>query len=481
MQALFASYLRQLIDYVDESLMVMTWVDMADVSVMAVFLCLALVWVQRRTSWSILYALFPMLITFVAAKSLKMYLTTKVFTMGLTVLSVSIVIIFQEDFRRAFESLSSWRLWGRRDSLFSAELAETLVECLVAFGKSKTGALVVIGGRQSLEGHLRAGIVVNGQVSAPLLQSIFDPNSPGHDGAVVIHDGILDRFGVHLPLSRNAEGTGRLGTRHAAALGLVERCDALVLVVSEETGAISIARNGQLTQAKSINALHDAIRDQNRRLRPLPHRSLFEIPWGRLAGSFILSFALWSVFARPVSLVQRMLEAPVVYKGLSKGWEANLPSPDRVRLTLLGPEDSILTLDPATLPLTLNLSKVREGTQTFVVSETDFRLPPRVRIKRIEPSEVSVNAYSTVAHDVPVSLIWLKPDRIPSSNQIQISPPSVSLRMARAQTPPKALETEPVDFKELRRTGRMKVKLRLPEGVLMSEMAAPEVVVTLPK
>ncbi len=483
MKNLILSYLHQVIVYVDESLYVMTWVDALDVSVMAVFLCLSLVWVQRRTSWTILFAVFPMLITFVLAKSLKMYLTSKVFQIGLTALSVSIVIIFQDDFRRAFESLSSWRLWGKKkDSALSGQVADTLVECLFAFGNSKTGALIVIGGRQALNAHLRAGIPVHGQVSGPLLQSIFDPNSPGHDGAVIITNGVLEKFGAHLPLSRNSDATGRLGTRHAAALGLAEKCDALVLVVSEETGTVSLARNGKLVAAKNEGAVKDAIRDQYRRLRPLPHRSLLEIPWGRLAASFLLSFALWTVFARPVNLVQRMIEVPIVYRGLPKAWEAKQPDPVKVRLTLLGPQGSVLGIEPGNLSVTLDLSKAREGQQNFVISESNLVLPPHIRIKRIEPSEVSVHAYTTLDYSVPVALIWLEGlERSPSSAQVRLTPTTVSLRIPRSASPPKVLETEPVDAKELKKAGKMKVKLRLPKDVQMSGMLDPEVDISLIK
>jgi diadenylate cyclase len=427
-----------------------------------------------------LYAVLPMVLTFLAAKTLKMYLTSKVFQMGLTALAVSIVIIFQDDFRRTFEALASWRLWGREESPFTPKLAETLVECLIAFGKNKTGALIVIQGRQSIESHVRAGIPIQGQVSGPLLASIFDPNSPGHDGGVTIVDGILDKFGVHLPLSRNSDATGRLGTRHAAALGLAEKCDALVLVVSEETGTISIARNGSIQPAKNTAALRDAIRDQSRRLRPLPHRSLFEIPWGRLAGSFGLSFVLWSIFARPVSVVQRTIEVPIVYKNLPKAWEAKVPVPARVRLTLIGPEGPVMAVDPTTLALTLNLEKVREGQQKFIVTDGNFPLPPRVRLKRIEPSEVAVDAYPTADHQAPIRVMWLKPElRAPSSQQLKLTPAAVSLRIARGTQPPKFLETEPVDIKELRRAGKLTVKIRLPHDVQMSDLSRPEIELSL--
>jgi DNA integrity scanning protein DisA with diadenylate cyclase activity len=105
------------------------------------------------------------------------------------------------------------------------------------------GALIVIPGRESIERHTEGGIEIDARLSEPLLLSLFDPNSPGHDGAVVIQGSRISAFAVHLPLSTVPAGRG---TRHAAALGLAERCDALCVVVSEERGTISLAREGAI-------------------------------------------------------------------------------------------------------------------------------------------------------------------------------------------------------------------------------------------
>src|SRR6185437_5267675 len=94
----------------------------------------------------------------------------------------------------------------------------------------------------------RGGIELDGKLSAPVLTSIFDPHSPGHDGAVVLEGDRIRRFATHLPLSANFQQLGRTGTRHSAALGLSEVTDALSIVVSEEQGTIAVARNGRLTR-----------------------------------------------------------------------------------------------------------------------------------------------------------------------------------------------------------------------------------------
>ena len=100
--------------------------------------------------------------------------------------------------------------------------------------------------REPIDSHVEGGIPLDGRLSEPLLLSIFDPSSPGHDGAVILRGAQLERFAVHLPLSANRAALGPGGTRHAAALGLSERCDATCIVVSEERGTVSIARDGAI-------------------------------------------------------------------------------------------------------------------------------------------------------------------------------------------------------------------------------------------
>src|SRR5262249_3136950 len=107
----------------------------------------------------------------------------------------------------------------------------------------KTGALIVLHGRDPLHRHVDGGWDLDGALSQPLLDSIFDPHSLGHDGAVLVQRGRLARFGCHLPLSKQLSD---LGTRHAAALGVTERTDALCIVVSEQRGTITVSRNGEL-------------------------------------------------------------------------------------------------------------------------------------------------------------------------------------------------------------------------------------------
>src|SRR5690606_22119555 len=106
---------------------------------------------------------------------------------------------------------------------------------------------------------IEGGFVLNGEISKPLLVSLFDPHSPGHDGAVIIANRRIERFAAHLPLTKNRELVGDRGTRHSAAMGLSELCDALVIEVSEETGEVSLVKNGHMTIDVSVVDLQEAL------------------------------------------------------------------------------------------------------------------------------------------------------------------------------------------------------------------------------
>lgn len=475
-----APYVEAIRKYAEECRLLMTWVDLLDIAFIGALLSIALVWLRGRTARAILFALVPLLTTFAAAKSLKMFLTSVIFQFGMMALLVSIVVIFQDDFRRAFEGLAAWRPWRRTRADNGPKMVGLLSEALKALSESKTGALIVLQGRQSLDLYLRAGIPLHGSISTPILLSIFDANSPGHDGGVIIAEGRITSFGVHLPLSRNAADTGRLGTRHAAGLGLAEKSDALVLIVSEETGAISLARDGKISVTKSQKEIRETITDQIQRIGANSiARSVWEIPWLRLTGSYAVAIAMWCVFARPVNPVLRTVEAGIVYRGLPDGWKANPPDPSKVKITLFGPQAPLMSIDPTTVAITVDLARTSEGQQRFVLGEPDVSLPVHVRVQRIEPSEIHVQAFKVADAEVPVEPTWFEAGgRAPSSAEIKLDPPLVKVKYPVAGVAPRSLRTEPIDMRELRRLGRLKVKLRVPDESPGADLGQSEVEVS---
>lgn len=162
-----------------------------------------------------------------------------------------LVVVFQHDIRRALLSQSRSRVEGggevEHGGSESGEILDQLAAASASLAERKIGALIVIEREMSLDQFMEAGTDVDAKVTSEILSSIFLPYSPIHDGAVIIRKGKLTKAGCFLPLTQNPDVAKELGTRHRAAIGLTEVADALVIVVSEETGSISMVSGGKIT------------------------------------------------------------------------------------------------------------------------------------------------------------------------------------------------------------------------------------------
>jgi len=220
--------------------------DAVDVAIVAGLLYAGISWLRRSQVALVALGMGLLGLLYLGARVFELHVTTWVFHGFFAAAALVLVVIFQEELRQAFEELAAFAMGRREEYRPRMDAAEVLARSLAELAREKTGALVVLAGMQKLGRHLHGGEELGGRVSKALLASLFDPHSPGHDGAVVIEDRAVSRFGVHLPLARGAGLPHGLGTRHSAALGLSERTDALCLVVSEERGTISAARDGGL-------------------------------------------------------------------------------------------------------------------------------------------------------------------------------------------------------------------------------------------
>src|SRR5918996_2343736 len=210
-----------------------TFGEIIDVIFVAVLLYTAIVWARQTRAAFVVRGIIILGAIYIAARYLDLQMTAWIFQGFFAILLIIIVVIFQEELRQFFERIALWSLKSKSRRPLGAETVDILVRTMADFTKDRIGALIVIRGNDPLERHITGGIPLDGKLSEPLLKSIFDPHSPGHDGAVIVEGGQITRFAVHLPLSKDISQTAHVGTRHSAALGLAELCDALCLVVSE--------------------------------------------------------------------------------------------------------------------------------------------------------------------------------------------------------------------------------------------------------
>ena len=189
-----------------------------------------------------------------------------------TFFAIALVIMFQPELRRLLETLgtkniSFLKIYGKfkkiktEETLYSGKSIEEILKSVNVMSKAKTGALILIQKKIPLNDYEESGITINADISNQLITNIFEKNTPLHDGAMIIRDNRIAAATCYLPLSDNRSINKSLGTRHRAAIGASEQTDALIIVVSEETGAISIVENGKIKHGVTIEKLREALVD----------------------------------------------------------------------------------------------------------------------------------------------------------------------------------------------------------------------------
>lgn len=231
--------------------------DVLDVVIVASLVYIAIFLFKQTRSLRILAGIGILLLLYIAAGILTLSLTTAFLQYFFGFFLVIFVVVFQEELRRFLEliALVSTRQRSSRPIKVSSPASDAILQAVAYFVHNKIGALIVLSGEERFERYLEGGEMLDGIISEDVLMSIFDPTSPGHDGAMIINKNRIERFGAHLPLSNNFREIGKHGTRHSAALGLAERTDAFIIVVSEEKGTISVAYKSKLRELKSIEEL----------------------------------------------------------------------------------------------------------------------------------------------------------------------------------------------------------------------------------
>ena len=462
-------------------------VDLLDIAVVAVLLYVCLNWLRRRSSRALLLAILLIALLYVLGRALKMYLLSQVFQVGLSVIILGLILVFQEDIRRAFERMARWRPGHRgADEETTSGTLDTLVEAIGQLAEAQTGALVVLEGRQSLDRYVRGGVKVDGQVSIPLLLSIFDPHSPGHDGAVLIDGDRLVCMGLHLPLSENVEQLGGHGTRHSAALGLAERSDALVVTVSEENGTVSVAEAGRLKTLASPAQLIERLDRFAESLAPQGPvsgvRNLFTRNLGLKLTSLAAAAGLWLILASGVETVYPTYTVPIELRNIPAGLELTGPKPQAVDVTLSGSERELEFLDQRQLVISVDLAGAREGRQEINLTEQNLNNPPGIEPVGFEPAVLRFELHRYVRKELPVSVRRTDPRPGLRVAETTVLPPRISVRVRQDRAGElKQLNTRSIELSGVSGPRELTVpaELSLPRGVELVEGASATVSVRI--
>ena len=230
--------------------------NIVEMVILAILIYFLIAWIKRSKAWVLLRGIAVLLLFVLLANILELNVLTFIADRTLNILVIALLVLFQPELRAALEQIGQGRYLrsffrvGRSQSTawYPPEVVEAILDATYVMAQNRTGALIVLEREISLTDYIKTGIRLDAVVSSALLINIFEHNTPLHDGAVIMQGEKVTAATCYLPLSQNMAIGKELGTRHRAAIGLSEETDSWVVVVSEETGQVSLAKRGELTQ-----------------------------------------------------------------------------------------------------------------------------------------------------------------------------------------------------------------------------------------
>ncbi|MBI2962364.1 MAG: TIGR00159 family protein [Deltaproteobacteria bacterium] len=235
------------------------WQDVVDIAIIAFITYQVINLIRGTRTAQMLIGFLIVLATYLASQYFELHTLNWVLSNFLASVILLIVVVFQNDIRRALTQVGAGRSFAGAERIAQGQVLEEVVRSAVLLASKRIGALLVFERDVNLNEYIEVGTRIEARVSRELLQAIFLPTSPVHDGAVIIQQGRITAAGCFLPLTVNPNVSKTLGTRHRAAIGLTEETDGVVVVVSEEEGKISLVREGRIIRDLDAGTLRSTL------------------------------------------------------------------------------------------------------------------------------------------------------------------------------------------------------------------------------
>jgi len=411
----------------------LSWRSIIDIILIAILLFFLYRTVIRLGTWKIVAGILIAYAVFFLASLLNLKGIEWIYGTVSQVAVIGLIVLFQPELRKLFERAASMRRVEGGE--IQTVLPGLIADALFLLANQKRGAIVVIPGREPISEWTHGGQDLDAEPSLPIIASIFDPHSPGHDGALIIENGRLTHFGVRLPVSESTILPEFYGTRHHAAMGLSERSDSLIIVVSEERGQVSLFHHGTFTPLDSGDEIEKAIVSHWHETSTYA----FDVRRGVLQGpatvqfiaSLMLALIFWiNLVAIKSEIIDKYLTIPVYYSALPPDLVLLGNKMDQVRIHIAGEASDLNMLSPNQFKVTLDLSKAHEGDQTLPISGENINLNKGIQLIEIEPSSVQLTLANIVEQYLPVipQLVGKLPADL-TIQQITVIPAKILVRM----------------------------------------------------
>ena len=239
--------------------------DIVEIILISLMVYYLLIFIRNTRAWQLLKGVFVILVFLVIAEILQMDTILWIARTAFQFATIALIVVLQPELRKALEQIGRGAMRENSRSADSEDrdrVIDEIIQCMTDLSRRRVGALIVFEQKTGLKDVIETGTAIDGKISAPLLENIFEPNTPLHDGAVVVRGTRVVAAACILTLTEGRGISRELGTRHRAAIGISETTDATVLIVSEETGIMSMARNGRITRhldSKSLRTILEGI------------------------------------------------------------------------------------------------------------------------------------------------------------------------------------------------------------------------------
>jgi diadenylate cyclase len=369
------------------------WQNAVDFAVLAAAVYVLLQWARGTRALRVVLAILGLHATARIAWQLDLTITGWLLDISSVLLVLMLLFFFQPELRHAFMRLDSLLGLGLRPAKSAESGFGAVSEAAFAMAAERVGALIVVARNDSLRELVSGGTSLGAEISAPILTAIFRKDSPLHDGALLIEANRISRAGVVLPLTQRELVPFQYGTRHRAAMGMAERCDALVIVVSEERGEVTLMQGLNTVPLGNAAELFGLLRTLTTlpKARPLAklRRWCFADFRYKLAAAGIAA-VLWAMSVLGTGATVRTISVPVEFSGVPAGLEISAQSALRLEVQMRGTSWLLASAGLTGMVARFNLGTAREGLATLKVGPDNLDLPPGVSVDRIRPDTISV-------------------------------------------------------------------------------------------
>ncbi|MEE4263399.1 MAG: diadenylate cyclase [Desulfobacteraceae bacterium] len=461
------------------------WRNLIDILLIAVGLFVVYRTMRRRGTWKIMAGIMVAMIIFLIANILDLNGIKWIYSNLSNVILIALIVIFQPELRKILEQTVSLRRGKVSDP--GNEFSRMIADALFNMADLRRGAIIVFPGREPVQEFLSGGYPLNAQPSYPLLMSLFDPHSPGHDGALVVSKGLFERFGVRLPVSESLALPEEYGTRHHAAMGLSEKTDALIFLVSEERGRVAIFHLGKMRKGPSRAQILAAMETHWNETSFYPiqfykgenRRSLVY----QAAVSLGLAVIFWStIIVAQIQVVEKVVSVPVEYSSSNSKHVLVGEREKELQLYLAGAKSTLDGLNPSDLSVNIDLSKYGPGTQSLFITSDNVRLPKGVRLLETYPPSLELTLAAIVEQWATITpqLVGSLPEGVEIS-AIEVIPNRVRVLSPSPEESEKftSVTTTPIYLESINKSRKILCKIIAPQTIRPADGQWPDVEVSI--